>query len=78
MEIKFRNDLYADVRIERRFTTEVSFLNGDVKQMTELDAEKAFLRVFDGDMWYYSSTTDVGELQKELDELYSFAKPNKI
>lgn len=76
MKIKFRNDLYADVRIERRFTTEVSFLNGDVKQMTELDAEKAFLRVFDGDMWYYSSTTDVGELQKELDELYSFAKPN--
>lgn len=76
MDIKFRKDLYADVRVERRFTTRVSFMNGAAEQMTKLDVNKAFLRVFDGNMWYYSSTTEVDDLQGELDKLYAFAKPD--
>ena len=75
-DLKFRDDLYADVRVERRFTTKITYLNGDVKEMNELDVTRAFIRVFDGNMWYYSSTTNVSDLQNELDSLYAFAKPN--
>lgn len=75
-DLKFRDDLYADVRVERRFTTKITYLNGDVKEMNELDVTRAFIRVFDGNMWYYSSTTNVCDLQNELDSLCAFAKPN--
>ncbi len=75
-DLKFRDDLYADVREERRFTTKITYLNGDVKEMNELDVTRAFIRVYDGNMWYYSSTTNVSDLQNELDSLYAFAKPD--
>lgn len=74
--LKFREGFYADVRKERRFATKVSYLNGEVKQINETDETAAFLRVFDGNKWYYSSTTETDDLQSELDALYAFAKPN--
>jgi TldD protein len=36
----------------------------------------AFLRVFDGEKWYYSITTDLDNIQNELNKLYSYGKPN--
>ncbi|MDY2851319.1 MAG: TldD/PmbA family protein [Candidatus Borkfalkiaceae bacterium] len=76
-KIVFRKDLYADIRTERRFTTRVSIINGEIKQVTELDTDQAFIRVFDGEMWYYSSVSETDNLQKELDALYAFATPNE-
>ena len=37
---------------------------------------RAFIRVYDGKMWYYASVTDVAHLQKTLDSLYEAATPN--
>lgn len=69
----FRKGFYADVRIEDRFTTNISYKNGVAEECRELQEKKAFLRVFDGKMWYYASTDNVGGIQQELDDLYAYA-----
>ncbi len=73
----FKEGYYADVRIEDRFTTNVTVKNGALEERIVSNVKKAFLRVFDGDMWYYSSTSDVDNIQGELDSLYSYATENK-
>lgn len=75
-EIKFSKDYYADVRIEDRFTTRVDFLEGNLKESKERKEVRAFIRVYDGEMWYYASTTDIDRIQQTLEELYEVAKPN--
>lgn len=74
--INFKKDYYADVRIEDRFSTDIRFLNGKLSESKERLEKRAFLRVYDGKMWYYSSTTDTEHIQKSLDELYEVAEPN--
>ncbi len=74
--INFKKDFYADVRIEDRSSTDVRFLNGKLSESKERLEKRAFLRVYDGKMWYYSSTTDTEHIQKALDELYEVAEPN--
>ena len=73
---KFRQDFYADVRVEDRFTTVISYVNGMLKEYKERCEKRAFIRVYDGKMWYYSSTTDINDVQSRLDALYLQAKPN--
>lgn len=75
--IQFRKNYYADVRIEDRFETQIAFLNENLNQCKQTSVKKAFLRVFDGEMWYYASTCDVDNVQKELDALYTSARENK-
>lgn len=75
-EIKFNKEYYADVRIEDRFSTCVGFLNGNLGESKERKEVRAFIRVYDGEMWYYASTTDVNSVQQTLEELYEVAKPN--
>lgn len=74
--IEFKQDCYADVRIENRFSTNVSFIDGRMNESKVRREERAFVRVFDGEMWYYASTTDTENIQKTLNELYSVAKSN--
>lgn len=73
---EFKKDYYADVRVEDRFSTTVKFLNGDLKESKVRREKRAFIRVYDGEMWYYASTTDVNNVQNTLEELYSVAKSN--
>ncbi len=73
---KFRQDTYADVRIEDRFSTSVAYMNGMLKELKERKEKRAFIRVFDGKMWYYASTTDINDVQNKLDGLYAQAKSN--
>lgn len=73
---QFRQDTYADVRIEDRFSTSVAYMNGMLKESKERKEKRAFIRVFDGKMWYFASTTDLGDVQKKLDGLYAQAKSN--
>ena len=72
----FRQDFYADVRVEDRFTTNIEYLNGCLKEIKERNEKRAFIRVFDGKMWYFASTTDISDVQNKLDGLYAQAKPN--
>lgn len=73
---KFKSGFYADVRIEDRYNTFVSIRNGHLEDCRETRVKRAFIRVFDGKMWYYSSTSDMDCIQNELDELYSMGCSN--
>lgn len=73
----FKEGYYADIRIEERFNTNISYKNGVAEQCTDINEKKAFLRVFDGKMWYYASTDDTSNLQQILDGLYAYAQPDK-
>lgn len=70
---KFKKGYYADVRIEDRFATNIRLQNGQLHEAKETVEKKAFIRVFDGKMWYYTSTSDVGNVQQSLNELYEYA-----
>lgn len=72
----FKENFYADVRVEDRFTTTISYTNGFLKEIKERNEKRAFIRVFDGKMWFFASTTDLSDIQNKLDGLYAQAKPN--
>lgn len=74
---KFPENLYSDVRIEEVSSTNIAFLNGQLNENTIREYKGAFIRVFDGQRWYYSSITDVSQIQQELDNLAKMAKPSE-
>lgn len=74
---KFNPSFYADVRIEDRQTTAVAFKNDVLDNCRTRNEKRAFIRVFDGNMWLYTSTSDLDSIQSELDKLYLQATPNK-
>ncbi len=74
---KFPKGLYTDVRIEKTASATASYLLGKLDEIKEREIEGAFIRVFDGERWYYSSTTDLDHVQKHIDRLAKFAKPKK-
>ena len=73
---KFDNRFYADVRIEDRFSTSIIYRNGILEASKTRDEKRAFIRVFDGNIWYYASTSELENVQKELDTLYKQATPS--
>ena len=74
---KFPKDLYTDVRIETTKTTDIFYENKKLNQNKTKVEKGALIRVFDGERWYYSSTTDIDNIQNEIDELSKIAKPKK-
>ena len=74
--IRFRDGFYADIRIEDRCSTAISYKAGLLEEMKTRLERRAFLRVYDGALWYYASVTDVDHLQKTLDGLYAAAEAN--
>ncbi len=74
--IQFRDGFYADVRIEDRSRTVISYKAGALEEMRNRLEKQAFVRVYDGKLWYYASVTDVGHLEKTLDGLYAAATAN--
>ena len=74
--IQFRSGFYSDVRVEDRSRTVISYKAGALEEMRNRKEKQAFLRVYDGKLWYYASTTDTDHLQKTLDGLYAAAEEN--
>ena len=72
----FKEGLYSDVRIEDRFTTSVRYRNGALEECRHTSVKKAFIRVYDGKMWYYASTCRTENIQEELDKLSAMAQPD--
>lgn len=70
----FNEKLYTDVRIEDVFETKVSYKDGELEEQKVRSTKGAFIRVFDGEKWYYSALTNVGAIQNEIDELSKIAK----
>lgn len=74
---KFPEGLYTDVRLEDTSLVEITYQNGDLRENLKRNSKGGFIRVYDGERWYYSSTTDVANIQKEIDQLGLMAKKNQ-
>ncbi|MCH4891117.1 TldD/PmbA family protein [Acidaminobacter sp. JC074] len=73
----FKKGLYSDVRIEDVFETQIGYKDGKLEQQKVRAYKGAFIRVFDGDKWYYAATTELDKVQDELVALSSMAKLNE-
>lgn len=73
---EFHENLYTDVRIEEVFETRIVFTLGSLDESKIRKYKAAFIRVFDGDRWFYASTSDVNNIQKEIDKLSIMAGQN--
>jgi len=72
----FPRDLYVDVRLEDSVTTEIRFKQRTLQSQKVRRTKGALIRVFDGQRWYYSSTTDLDSIQAQIDDLAQMATPN--
>lgn len=73
----FPKNLYTDVRIETINRTNIIYENGNLKENKLSEEKGAFIRVYDGIRWYYSSTTNIENIQEEINELSKLANPNE-
>ena len=74
---KFKNGYYADVRIEYRYITDIEYRNEQLQDLVQRNYKGAFIRLYDGNMWYYSSTDEIDKVQEELNKLYDLAIYNE-
>ena len=77
MNFNFPKNLYTDVRIEHLFSTRIIYTLTNLDECKVRDYSAAFIRVYDGDRWYYASTSDLNEIQSEIDTLAKIASPNQ-
>lgn len=73
----FPQNLYTDVRIEEVKTTTIRYENFLLKENRTKVEIGAMIRMYDGMRWYYSSITDLGQIQKEIDRLKVIATQNE-
>jgi len=76
MKYNFPKGLYTDVRIEHVFKTAIKYIKRELQECKEQKYSAAFIRVYDGDMWYYACTSDLNGIQTEIDALSAIAKKN--
>lgn len=72
----FPKNLYTDVRIENVYETQITYTMENLDEMKAREYTAAFIRVFDGQKWYYGSTSNIDDIQNEIDALSSMAIPN--
>ncbi len=73
---KFPQGFYADVRIEKVYRSLVRIETGRLEEVKEKEDSGAFIRLFDGNRWFYSSTTDLGSIDAELSGLAQLGQPD--
>ena len=76
MKYNFPENLYTEVRIEDWYQAWFNMRNDFVEGNGEVYLKGAKIRVFDGKMWYTSTTNDLDSIQEEIDNLAKIAKPN--
>ena len=74
MSYTFPQDLFTDVRIEEVSETLIHLTLGEIEEFRRRSYTAAFIRVFDGRRWYYTSTTDTETVQEEIDRLAGYAE----
>ena len=77
MKYTFPEGVYTDVRVEHLFTAKIAYTFKELDECKEKQYSAAFIRAFDGDRWYYASTTDLGAIQAEIDALAKLAHRNE-
>lgn len=74
---QFPKGLYIDVRIEDTYETKITFKNLDLEEQKIRNNKGAFIRVFDGEKWFYAALTDLSKIQDEIDTLSKLATPKE-
>jgi TldD protein len=74
--IQFPDGLYTDVRIEDVFETLIVVNLGEFEELKDKRYTAAFIRLYDGQRWFYSATTDADAIQREIEVLAELASPN--
>lgn len=72
----FPAGFYADVRIEDVSETAIGYTFDQIDQARERRYTAAFVRVFDGERWYFAATTDIDDVQSEIRRLAGYATRN--
>lgn len=72
---RFPEGYYSDVRIEDVFQTNITVTLGQIEDFRVKEYTAAFIRVFNGRRWFFSSTTNIDSIQNELDRLASMGDP---
>lgn len=73
---KFPEGFYVDVRIEDLYETKISYKNLEIQEQKIRNNKGAFIRLFDGEKWFYASITDIDGIQDEIDRLSRLTEPN--
>jgi len=60
---------YADVRVEERYRSNLVYRNFETQSGIELQDTSAFIRVFHNGRWFFSTTTDIEKIGREIDRL---------
>jgi len=68
--------LYIDVRIEDRYSTRITYRNNELQEQKVRSNKGAFIRVFDGNRWYYASLTNLDSIQDQIFTLAKMATPD--
>lgn len=74
---KFKDGFFTDVRTEDTYETRITYTNGKLESMKEKKESGALIRVYDGNRWYYGSTTDLKNLESEAEKLSKYGTPCK-
>ncbi len=69
----FPENFYSDIRIERYYKTLIRFEMGKLEEVKTKSDEGAFIRLFDGSRWFYSSTSELNNINNELEALARLA-----
>lgn len=73
--VQFPAGCYTDVRIEDVFETLIVVTLGDLEEFKDKRYTAAFIRLYDGRRWFFSATTDLDGIQREIDTLAGMASP---
>ena len=76
MKFTFPEGLYTDVRVEHFFSTRITYTFRELDECKEQQYSAAFIRLYDGERWYYACTSDRGAIQSEIDSLSKLASKN--
>jgi TldD protein len=74
----FKKGFYGDVRIEHRSITRISHRMGKIMESLVRNTKGAFVRLYDGKRWYYSSTNNIEHVQQEIEKLEEIATENEF
>lgn len=72
---QFPKGFYTDVREETVHATSITIENGVLKENKTKKEQGVIIRLYDGNRWYISSTTDLDQVQEEIDSLAGMALP---
>lgn len=73
----FPQDRYTDVRIEEILQTDVILNIGSKVEHKLRSFTGAFIRMFDGERWYYSSISNLKDIQEEINRMELISSKNK-